>query len=191
MKGVVFTEFLEMVEERFGLNMVDHIIEQSDLPSGGAYTAVGTYDHDELLRLIGSLSEGLDTPVPDLVHAFAHHLFNSFVSAYPFVLAGMNSSVELLENIEGFIHVEVRKLYPDAELPSIDFRKLDADRWELTYHSTRPFADLCQGLIDACSKHFADDLRLEREDLEVVDGFSSRFVLSGISGAVACTNTTS
>ena len=33
MKGIIFTEFLELVEEKFGLTMVDKIIEQSDLES--------------------------------------------------------------------------------------------------------------------------------------------------------------
>ena len=32
MKGIVFTEFLEMVEDQFGLETVDDIIEAADLP---------------------------------------------------------------------------------------------------------------------------------------------------------------
>ena len=191
MKGIVFTEFLEMVEEHFGLEMVDHIVEQSDLPSGGAYTAVGTYDHDELLQLLGRLSATLAMPAADLVRAFAHHLFESFASAYPYVLEGMNSSIELLQNVEGFIHVEVKKLYPDAELPKISFHKLGDDSWELIYRSSRPFADLCEGLIDACIKHFGDDLQLERENLPTKEGSKSRFTLHVSSRADACTNTIS
>ena len=52
MKGLVFTEFLEMVESKFGLEVVDNIIEHSELPSGGVYTSVGTYDFNEMLSLI-------------------------------------------------------------------------------------------------------------------------------------------
>ncbi|MBA1333177.1 heme transporter CcmB, partial [Candidatus Endoriftia persephone str. Guaymas] len=44
MKGIVFSKFIEFVEERFSPEMADDIIESSDLPSGGAYTSVGTYD---------------------------------------------------------------------------------------------------------------------------------------------------
>jgi len=44
MKGIIFTEFLEMVEDRFSPEIADRIIEAADLPSGGAYTAIGTYD---------------------------------------------------------------------------------------------------------------------------------------------------
>ena len=33
-------------------DIADKIIVESDLPSGGAYTTVGTYDHEELLTLL-------------------------------------------------------------------------------------------------------------------------------------------
>ena len=49
MKGIVFTEFLEMVETKFGLETVDNIIENSDLKSEGIYTSVGTYDFNEMV----------------------------------------------------------------------------------------------------------------------------------------------
>jgi Haem-NO-binding len=51
MKGVVFTEFLEMVEDRFSPEMADRIIEGAELASGGVYTTVGTYDHGEMIQL--------------------------------------------------------------------------------------------------------------------------------------------
>ena len=46
MKGIVFTELIELVEKKFGLEMVDTIIGESDLPSGGVYTSVAvSYTH--------------------------------------------------------------------------------------------------------------------------------------------------
>jgi len=44
MKGIVFTEFLELVENKFGLEMLDAIIEASNLESEGVYTRIGTYN---------------------------------------------------------------------------------------------------------------------------------------------------
>lgn len=38
MKGLVFVEFVEFVEDRFSLETVDRIIEKSSLATGGAYT---------------------------------------------------------------------------------------------------------------------------------------------------------
>ena len=51
MKGIVFTEFLDLVEAKFGYEVVDHIIQESKLPNEGAYTGVGTYPHGEMVAL--------------------------------------------------------------------------------------------------------------------------------------------
>ena len=83
MKGVVFTEFLDMVEQRFSPDMVDDIIEDANLPSGGAYTAVGTYPHDEMVALVVALSARSGAAVPDLLRAFGEYLFGRFVQGYP------------------------------------------------------------------------------------------------------------
>ena len=52
MKGIVFTEFLDLVESKFGLAMVDKIILQSQLESNGSYTSIGTYKFSEMLQLL-------------------------------------------------------------------------------------------------------------------------------------------
>ena len=51
-KGIIFTAFIEMVESTFYLEMADDIIVASDLPSGGRYSGVGTYDHAEIIQLV-------------------------------------------------------------------------------------------------------------------------------------------
>jgi diguanylate cyclase (GGDEF)-like protein len=38
MKGIVFTEFLEMVEARFSPEICERLLETSDVPSHGVYT---------------------------------------------------------------------------------------------------------------------------------------------------------
>lgn len=45
MKGIIFTEFLDMVDEQFGFEVTEHIIEKAkhQLSTGGSYSAVGTY----------------------------------------------------------------------------------------------------------------------------------------------------
>lgn len=44
MKGVVFTEFLSMLDKIFDHIFIENLIEEERLPSGGVYTSVGTYD---------------------------------------------------------------------------------------------------------------------------------------------------
>lgn len=82
MKGVVFTEFLAMVEDQFSFEIADRIIEASDLATDGAYTSVGTYDHTELLRLITALSGETGVAIPDLARVFGTYLFSRFHALY-------------------------------------------------------------------------------------------------------------
>jgi hypothetical protein len=177
MKGVVFTEFLEMVEERFSEEVADQIIEACELPSGGSYTAVGTYDHGEMVQLVAALSAATGAPVPDLLRAFGRHLFHRFVGIYPQLFVGVRSAFDFLRGIETHIHTEVRKLYPDAELPRLECHEPAPDRMELVYRSSRPFADLAEGLIAGCAEHFGEDVRVTREVLPATHGHAVRFTL--------------
>ena len=118
MKGIVFTEFLELVEEKFGLAMVDKIIENSDLPSNGVYTSVGTYDFSEMLSLVTNLSRYTEIDADQLLLVYGEHFFSVLEKSYGSMLEMYNDPIEFLASIENHIHVEVRKIYPDAELPT-------------------------------------------------------------------------
>jgi hypothetical protein len=67
MKGVVFTEFMELVESRMGPDMLDRIITDAELPNDGAYTSVGTYYHAGLVRMVQALSNASGLSVPSLI----------------------------------------------------------------------------------------------------------------------------
>jgi hypothetical protein len=181
MKGIVFREFLEMVENQFGPEVGDRIIEESQLPSGGAYTTVGSYDHQEMIQLVRQLSAATGLAVADLVRAFGQHLFGRFVAGYPQLFVGIGSAFDFLERVEGIVHVEVRKLYPDAELPTFECSRAGTVL-TMIYHSQRPFADLAEGLIKGCVAHYGENIELARADLNP-QGTGVRFVLSKRGGS--------
>lgn len=166
MKGIVFTTFLELVEEKWGLDMVDDIIEDSDLESGGAYTAVGTYDHVEAVHLVTALSGRTGVEIAGLLKAFGEHLFGVLIGAHPEFLVGVDHPLDFLEGVERYIHVEVRKLYPDAELPTFQCERQSDESLVMIYSSGRHFEDLCEGLIWGAVSHFQREASIEREALE-------------------------
>jgi len=178
MKGIVFTELLEMVEDTFGPETADRIILASDLPTRGAYTAVGTYDHQEATRLVASLSKETGIPVAELLRTFGQHLFRRFGTLYPHFFAGSRSAFEFLAQIDQYIHVEVQKLYPDAELPLFDYEEVGPDRLVMVYRSKRALSDLADGLIRGCAAHFGETIDLRRDDLSQGQGTVVRFTLT-------------
>ena len=176
MKGVVFTEFLELVESNFGMEVADRV-QTKGFPEDTGFTSVGTYDHQILISLVVELSHETGVPVRELVLAFGKHLFHSFSRNFPDTLVGVNNSIDLLQKVEGVIHGEVQKLYPDAELPSFSFSPSPEGHFQMEYISARPFADLAEGLIGATIEHFGDDLRCVRTDLDGPPGTHALFKL--------------
>ncbi len=177
MKGVVFTEFLSFVESKFDILMVDNLITATKPSSKGAYTAVGTYDAGELIAMIVELSKRVNVEVSELAKLFGGHLFNHFAVAHAATLGHVETTEQLLASVENRIHVEVRKLYPDAELPTLEFNQIDDTTAEMRYSSSRPFADLAEGLISAAIRHFGDPIEMTRKDLPPGDGTNASFVL--------------
>ncbi len=181
MKGVIFTEFLSLVEEKFGLELSDQIIESSELESGGAYTTLGTYDHQELLTLVGRLAEETGLPPEELVKAFGHHLIGAFTKKYAEFFRAEPDTLHFLTKLEGHIHSEVRKLYSDTELPRFEWEFREPKVLELTYMSRRPFGQLARGMIEATADYYCDYLRITQTDLSSEKLNKVRFVLEKLN----------
>ncbi len=180
MKGIVFTEFLSFVSTRWGEEMVDDIIDASDLPSGGAYTSVGTYSHDEMASLGKALAARTDKAVSELIRDFGVHLSGTFAQAYPAFFSRSGTFFDFLESIEKHIHVEVRKLYPDAELPSFRIEERSSDRLVMDYRSPRRMSALAEGLIEGSAGQFGVQVRVTTSTLEGTDGEGTRFVIESV-----------
>jgi len=177
MKGIVFTEFLDFVALRYGDDMVDDIVDDCELPSGGAYTSVGTYGHDEMAALGGALAARTQEAIGDLVRGFGEHLAGSFARAYPVFFERSSDLFDFLESVEGHIHVEVRKLYPDAELPSFIVEERGATRMVLLYRSPRRLSRLAEGLIRGSAREFDCEISVAATTPPGGDGTEVRFVI--------------
>ncbi len=154
MKGIVFTEFLEMVEGSFGYDMVDTIIANANLPHNGIYVAGGTYPHTEMISLVTVLSKESKIEVKNLLEIYGKHLFGLLIKMYPQLAAGKASPLDFIESVDDFIHIEVRKLYPDAELPKFTVIGREGNTLVMDYLSSRHMEDFGVGLIQGCATFY-------------------------------------
>ena len=176
MKGIVFTEFLELVEDKFGLEMVDKIIEDSNLESNGIYTAVGTYNFSEMLQLLSNLSSNTGIKTDDLLLVYGEHFFSVLEQNYPDLLDKYNDPIELLSSIENHIHIEVRKIYPDAELPTFTVIEKTDDLLIMDYKSSRAMHHFGLGLMNKTFERFDSSAEIQLEKLDK-KGTEVRFVI--------------
>ncbi|MGK6325183.1 heme NO-binding domain-containing protein [Sphingomonas sp. DT-51] len=164
MKGLVFTTFFEFCERNFGADMLDDVIEAANLPHGGAYTSVGTYPFQEMVALITGLTRRSGTPMPTLMERFGTFCFEQWVNKFPQLFRDRDL-FDVLDGIDDFHEREVRRLYPDAELPSFRVVERTYDQLTLDYRSCKPLADLAVGVIKGAAVHLREPVEVSYSPL--------------------------
>lgn len=177
MKGVIFTEFVEMLASTYSPEFADEVLDSADLPSGGAYTAVGTYDASEVTALVRTTAERVGRTEPEVLRDFGQALFSRLAALYPHLVDGQPGAFSFLERISWLHYSEVVKLYPDGQFPAFEVTSPDPDRLLLTYRSRQRLADLAEGLLHGVAEHFGETLTILRDDVEP-DGSVVRFTLT-------------
>ena len=169
MKGIVFTTFNEMVEEKIGIEVWEKILETVNPESEGIYTAVEDFPDEELLAMVGELSEITGTPVIDLVRAFGLYLFHTLALKHSVFVEDKPDFTEFLKSIEDVIHKEVVKLYPNPNLPSLEWEQIEANAITLFYKSPRKLCNLAEGLIKGAAEQYGVEYAM-KHDICMHDG---------------------
>lgn len=149
MKGVIFTELINFIEMRFGSAFVEEVIEEANLPNGGAFTTVGNYPGQQAIDLATVAARLSGTNGHALCDDYGAWLFDRFGELFPAIMAGYADAESLLMHIGSHIHYEVCVLYPDARPPQVSAVK-DGERITVTYRSHRPMAHIAHGLVRQC-----------------------------------------
>ncbi|MBM7035974.1 heme NO-binding domain-containing protein [Vibrio ulleungensis] len=177
MKGIIFTEFLELVEQQFGLETLDKVLDLSE--DQGIYTSVGSYDHKSLVKLIVNLSKTTDIPADALQEVFGETVFISLLNTLPDNAGILDCThcFDFVRHVEEYIHVEVKKLYPDANPPKFDFVSETETQLVFDYSSARCMGHVCIGLLKGCAKHFDQQIEIGSQSLNE-QGSEVRFVVN-------------
>ncbi|PSU34938.1 heme NO-binding domain-containing protein [Photobacterium lutimaris] len=177
MKGIIFTEFLDIVESRFGLDVCQQMLDDAGVD--GIYTTVGSYDHRILVKMIVCLSKITDISSEALQEVYGEALFVRLLSTMPMMdnWELPTGTFSFIEQVERHIHIEVKKLYPNANPPQFDFISKTSAQMILDYISARCFSHVCLGLIRGCVHHFNENMDIEMEPVSQ-DQSHVRFTLT-------------
>lgn len=176
MKGIIFTEFLDLVEDKFGIEMVDKIITQSKLESEGIYTSIGTYGFSEMLQLLENLKKHTGISIDDLLLTYGEHFFSVFENNYMDILSIYKDPIEMLASIEHHIHIEVIKIYHDAELPTFVVEEKTENSLTMIYKSSRSMHHFGLGLMNKTFEYFNSEATILLEKIKE-DGTEVRFII--------------
>ena len=108
MKGVVFNLLEQLVFRDFGEDTWDTLLEASGLD--GAYTSLGRYPDEDLVKLVSAAADALEMPADDVVLWLGRNAMPLFAELYPQLFEPHESAESFVLTLNEIIHPEVRKL---------------------------------------------------------------------------------
>ena len=181
MKGSVFRVFAKMVEQNFGNEMFDDLVEDCQLPSGGAYTSVGYYNDRELFDLVAALSLRTQTPVPAVLHAFGEFWVLVFLEKYALANEAYASLFDFLDDIETHWRAETLSLYPSDQHPTFEVRRVDDQTTTVVFRALPPLSQAAPGILgilEGAVAYYGVDAKVEMEDKDPDETSAVRFQIS-------------
>jgi predicted hydrocarbon binding protein len=176
MKGVVFVKLNEFVDQVWGDEFWEELLDEAQLSSGGVYTTVATYDDEELFCLLKLIELKKGVSIKESQYLFGKWVFKELYNIAPKGAHDFVTTFEFLHAVQDFIHVEVKKLNPDALLPEFDF--IDESKSHLSFHykSPRKMCFFCEGLIAGLAEHTGEQVNIRQSECEHESG--SRCVIN-------------
>ena len=154
MKGFIFTNFIDFIETSHGLELVDEMITNCDLPSEGIYSSFNSYDFDELVSLLTYVSKKTAVNPEIILEKFGIFVFPYLIGKHSYIIEQYDNALDLIGGIENHIHIEVKKLYNDADLPTFRIVEKTEKNLSIIYNSSKGLTYFAIGLIKETLNHF-------------------------------------
>lgn len=161
MKGLLFTELLEMVEENFGYRTASAILLNAPLSSKGIYTATKNYHRYEMSVLFERLQKHTQLSFEHLTQVFGRHLCKRLLIAYP--------------QQRGYVNRLFAAITRRADMPLFSFACADSKTLTILYNPACKTNCITEGIIHGYLDHLRQLSRLQESVLP--DG-RKQFVLS-------------
>jgi hypothetical protein len=162
MKGVVFNLLEAVVRRDHGDDTWEDLLEAAH--ADGAYTSLGNYPDDEMMRLVAAAAAALNMPPDEVVRWFGRNSLPLLAKKHPHFFETHRSTRPFLLTLNDVIHSEVRKLYPGADVPVFTYDTSLPDVLLMHYRSRRKLCALAEGFIEATATHFGEELSLDQPE---------------------------
>lgn len=158
MKGMVFNLLEDFIVDNFSQDKFEDIYASTTLKTKDPFVGPGTYPDEDFLALVGVACSKLNIPVADAVRGFGKYCFPKLVEIEPSFVNKPINAKEFLKTIHNIIHVEVKKLHPDAELPVIEYKDIEKNKLQMIYKSSKKLCLFAEGLIEGCGEHYKEKI---------------------------------
>ena len=164
MKGVIFNLFEEYVAAGYGDVFLEDLYVEASLPDDvPPFIGPLSYPDDIFFDMVVYTAKKKNLNPEKLYFAFGRFSIPLLAKRFPIFFTESSSTMELMEKINDIHHLEVKKLYPDAELPHFKIEPGDDDSMTVHYSSHRHLCSLAKGLIAGVADHFGESVHTEEK----------------------------
>ena len=161
MKGIINKGIQDLVEERFGREAWEQILERAGC-NELFFTLGRDYPYESTLSLVTAVSEFSGMPVEQVMEEYGRYIVpRTLKENYPtyFALCG-DSARNFLLNMDR-VHDNVTRSMPGANPPRFDFDELPDGRILMHYRSERKLCPVLKGLIKGVGDCFGQELEVK------------------------------
>ncbi|WP_226007972.1 heme NO-binding domain-containing protein [Natrinema salinisoli] len=147
MHGIILKGLKDFTIEQYDEATWNRIRDEADVERR-LYVPVTEYPDEHVFELVTTASEisGVDPPI--LLRAFGRFLVPQLVQTYGVHVEKDWDGLELIENVEEYIHMALRaKDMADFTPPAVDARRLDENRVVVRYNSDRQLCEVAIGIL--------------------------------------------
>ncbi len=164
MQGSIFTTFSDMIIEKMGMEQWNELLEKTEPKSQGIYTSGEQYEDSELVNMVLVLSDKTAIEPEKLIEDFGQYLFTSLYENCPTDVSSITTLREFLKEIDSVIHVEVKRLHPNAYLPQFSYEDGEGTDLIMYYSSKRKLCHASIGLIYGAAEHFNENITISHPE---------------------------
>lgn len=164
MRGTIFLAFEYFVVDRWGYERWETIYLSvlPNLETQTPFVSPATYPYDDFLEIFSATAILCKQEHDALEKDFGRHLFKTLHERMGQLVDCYKDVRSLLENLDGVVQAEFRKLLPNAMLPSFNVVDRTERTLTLRYSSPRKLFALVEGLIEGAAAHFGSTVSITR-----------------------------
>ena len=162
MKGVIVNSLESLVDEKFGHQKWQEILEKAGLSRDSFFLAIDDVDDTAVMKVIQTACDLLGISQSELADEFGDYWVNTYAPRYYKVYyLGAKSAREFLLKMSD-VHRNVTKSMPNAHPPRFEYVPVSDNKLIMKYFSERGLMDFMVGLIKGVGHYYKENLTVRQ-----------------------------
>lgn len=160
MHGIILKELKHFVVDTYDQDAWNAVVDEAGIDRS-LFVPVTSYPDEYVFELVGAAAELTGESAEDLQYEFGRYVVPSLVETYGVHVDADWTGLELLENVEEYIHEALRaKNLSEFTPPGIDAERRGDDRILVTYSSDRMLCNVARGVLQGVADHYEESWQI-------------------------------